>query len=172
MKSLKNVALNTGFVLTIISAFASSAFAEVEFKEKVLSDVTQKLSVELNSSTVRCIRGGYGAESLKITIPDLKYFTIFRQTTSGEVEPCINAGVCTPQSGLNVGRILDPGKPTEDVDVNIKLVEQMYIDRVGKTCTRDLLETVTAKVRGLDFSHQDQASLGTTSIEACDALAK
>jgi hypothetical protein len=166
MKSLK-----LGLLVSFIG-FACVAHADVIRKEKVLSDFSPKLTVELTPATVRCIRGGYGAESLKITIPELKSYTIFRQTTSGETEPCINAGVCTPGSGLNTGSILDPGKPNEAVVVNIKLVEVMDIDQERKICTRGLVETVAAKVRGINFSHSDSGSLGETSVEACEALAK
>lgn len=156
-----------GIINLCMGSLALAQTPASEVREILISDRTVQLNLQLNDQTVRCLKGDYSAVSLKISVPELKKHTVFSQTTAGEVEPCINAGSCRQfigtkreRSGLEPGQIIDPNKPEELVDVNIKLSKSLYIDHVAKSCTITLREDITAQVRGLEFFHSDGDYMG------------
>ena len=163
-------------VLSTLSLISSIAFAQnqnqrFETVAVSVSNLKHKLTAQLNVLTVRCLEGDYGARSLKISLSALKELTVFRHTTRGETEPCINAGFCVRENshtpGLTPDLILDPSRPSEDIEVNVKLEEILNIDHDMQLCRRSLSETVTSTVRGLDFKHKDGASLGNLDYQVC-----
>lgn len=167
--------MKTQITLGLISLLSSIAFANPSLKrERVVisvSNLTHQLKAELNPKTVRCLIGDYGASSLKISLSALKNMTVFRHTTRGETEPCINAGFCAREDlgmpGPTPASILDPNKPTEDIQVTVQLEEILDINHETQTCSRSLSETVTSPVRGLEFKHVDGAYLGSLDYEVC-----
>ncbi len=165
MKSLLVIAALTACGL----AHAASDLETVTIER---SRVVVPFTLNLNQNTVRCLVGDYGSKSLKISVPELQGFTMFRQTTAGETAPCINAGSCifdTTADGrkLSPELILDASKPTEEVNITIVLNEIVSMNHQAKTCTRYLKETLASDVRGLTFRHADGGSLGETNYEAC-----
>lgn len=164
-------------ILTVLLAMSLSyaAYADDQTEEVRLNiqSFPVTLTINVNPQTVRCLVGGYAMSSLKITVPELKDFTRFRQTTRGETEPCINAGACKSPGfpdGLDPSRILKSNKPTEEVNFTIVQEEVLNIDHTQKTCFRSVLETVSATVRGLKFEHTDGISLETTPYDVCVQL--
>ncbi|OQW50332.1 MAG: hypothetical protein A4S09_00625 [Proteobacteria bacterium SG_bin7] len=155
-----------------ILGFVNVGFAaNRENIEILLSHKDQETILELNKSTVRCLVGDYGASSLKISVPQLRFLTVFRHTTRGEVQPCINAGPCFADRPSKKVRspedVIDDSRPTEIVSISVDLFENLYIDHEKKSCVRTLVEKVFSKVRGMDFKHVDSGSLGQTSYDAC-----
>jgi hypothetical protein len=141
--------------------------------EIMRSNAEIPLTVKLDPSTVRCLVGDYGASSLKISMENLKGYTVFRHTTRGEVQPCINAGACKTRfnpDGFSPEMILNPARPTEEIKVRIVLHEVLRLDHANKTCDRSLVENVVSQVRGLKFAHQDSAELGKLEYKACLAM--
>lgn len=164
---MKKLSVLTLFTLCSIAASAQ----KIEVIDKVLSVTTSRLLLELNNQTVRCLIGDYGSSSLKISVPDLRQITMFRHTTRGETQPCINAGFCRDGSisgDLDPSLVIDPTKPTEEVDVKVRVIETLTIDHNYKTCSRRVSEHVEAQVRGLKFEHLDGGQLGdSTDYEVC-----
>jgi len=170
---MKNIFVFSMINMSLLSlAHAQGVDETVEIER---SRSVESLTVDLNAQTVRCLVGDYGASSLKISIPDMRRLTVFQHTTRGETQPCINAGPCRPGfapddgtvPGLDPSMILDPQKPTEEVELTIVLKEVLTMNANFKTCTRSLSETVNTKVRGLKFAHQDGAWLGNLDYEVC-----
>lgn len=158
-------------LLSLTAAVARAEDVEIERARQV-----ETLTLNLNEQTVRCLVGDYSSESLKISVPELKGITRFPQTTRGETAPCINAGSClfgkTPDGRrLQPALILDPAKPTEDVEVTIVLKEELSISHEERRCDRSLREYVSATVRGLEFKHADGAYLGELDYETCLKMA-
>ncbi len=164
------------YLITLfLTVAAQSAFAQIETFENLIQERDITMNLKLDEQTVRCLVGDYGASSLKISVADLKHYTVFRHTTRGETEPCINAGFCkTPfsfsDSDLVPEMIIDPLNPYEQATLNIKLFEIIYLDRDNKTCSRHLREEVSSTVRGMLFQHQDGAGIGNLNYEACLAM--
>jgi hypothetical protein len=149
--------------------------AEPEVVEIVRSKAEVPLTLDLNDKTVRCFTGDYSAPSLKISIPELREYTAFRQTTRGETAPCINAGLCKmgfENEGLSPDQILNSQKPTEDVIVIITLKEILELNHNDKTCSRRLEETLASNVRGLEFKHADGTDLGALNYDLCLKMKK
>lgn len=162
-------------LITLLFVFASNlVFAQVETFETLIKEQDIQLNLKLDEQTVRCLVGDYGASSLKISVSDLKHYTVFRHTTWGETEPCINAGFCgnTPMGqlinpDLIPEKIIDLLKPYELADLNIKLFEVITLDQVNKSCTRRLREHVSSTVRGVLFQHEDGAGIGSLDYDTC-----
>lgn len=161
-------------LLLIAALFTGSAFAQtVEEKSFERSRQVIPLEVELNKQTVRCLVGDYGASSLKISLADIRPYTVFPQTTRGETAPCINAGRCKTKfmkNGLTVDQVIDTAKPTENINVTVVLLEEIVIDHMNKTCTRSLRETLDSPVRGLNFHHEDGKSIGDLPYDVCVSM--
>lgn len=153
-------------LLTI--AILSGPFAFADDSEVVQIQRSHQevpLTLELNAQTVRCLIGDYGASSLKISVADLKGYALFRQTTVGETEPCINAGRCTAE--LSPEKVIDATKPNENVNIKIALFEILNISHSHKTCSRGLREDISAVVRGLAFTHSDGGGIGDLPYDIC-----
>lgn len=157
-------------ILLISALFAGSAFAQtVEEKSFERSRQVVPLEIELNKQTVRCLVGDYGGSSLKISLAGIRPYTVFPQTTRGETAPCINAGRCKTRfnNGLTVDQVIDNAKPMESINVTVVLFEELQIDHTNKTCHRSLREVLDSPVRGLNFHHEDGASIGTLPYDVC-----
>jgi hypothetical protein len=162
-------------LLLIAVLFAGAAQAQIETKNIERSRKVVPLTIALNNESVRCLIGDYGASSLKISLPELKGLTVFPQTTRGETDPCINAGVCkfgkAPDGRpLSPELVIDSNRPTEDIQVTVVLTENLYIDHTAKTCSRSLSETISSPVRGLNFAHEDGASIGDLPYDVCVSM--
>ena len=156
-------------VVTFLGLFATSfagAAEKIEYVDRVINIQNIPLTVALDASTVRCIKGDYGAPSLKISVPGLIGWTAFRQSTVGEKDPCINAGPCGPH-GHNPAEVIDTSKPDEVINVNDELHELLVLDNVSKTCARTLLEKLSSEVRGLLFTHEESHDIGVLDYDIC-----
>lgn len=167
-------------IFLMASLLTSQAFANTEQISRVIvSDVTHNVTLELNPTTVRCLSGGYGMESLKISVPQLLHLAAFNHTTFGETLPCINAGPCKVQigdmlltDGFTPDSILAKGGHQESAALRVLLEELYYINHEGQTCFRALEETVSTNVRGINFTHVNSAQLAELSYQKCVDLIK
>lgn len=148
-----------------VALLSGSALAEPVFNETVVHDTTTTVEIDLDASTVLCSSADYGALFLKIGIPELAKLTLLDHQNIGAGAPCVAAGVCAP--GNQPEDILDPTKPTESVDINVKAIRLDEADADAQTCTTTLIERVHVNVRGFDFRHERQAPLGSRPFADC-----
>lgn len=154
------------FLITALTILVQTVHADdVEEKVRVIEDATTNLSIDLNSTTVRCSDRGYGNVQLKVTVPDLVYVTKFNHVNFGESLPCISAGRCT--DGNLPSNILLKAPVTVNVPVRVQLVETMYLNREAGNCTRVLEERVSTVIQGKTFNHLRTAPLGIVPLELC-----
>lgn len=142
--------------LTISTAHAS---------ESVVHDTTSIVEVDLNSSTVLCSAADYGAMFLKVGIPELARITLLDHQNVGAGAPCVAAGMCEP--GNMPEDIIDPAKPTELVNINVKAVRFDVADPMAGNCNTHLIERVRLDIRGTEFTHERYAQLGTRPLADC-----
>lgn len=157
-------------VFGIVSAEGGLALAEdFEVRKEVVHDVTRTVRVALNDKTVLCSRADYGAEFLKILIPDLAGLTLLDHRNEGAGAPCVGAGQCggPGRGGPVPGDILDPARPSARVGIRIRLIRENEIDHRAKTCAVNLIEEIDTGIRGVDFFHRRVKSLGTRHYEDC-----
>jgi uncharacterized protein (TIGR03382 family) len=151
--------------LAFVTLLSSPALAAPVFNETLIHDTTTTTEIDLNASTVLCSSADYGALFLKIGIPKLAQLTLLDHQNIGAGAPCVSAGACYP--GHEPADILDPTKPTETVDINVKAFRLDEADATAQTCTTTLIERVHVNVRGFDFLHERQAPLGSRPFADC-----
>jgi hypothetical protein len=163
--------------LAKLSAFAvlgamfinnSSALAnDVEWSEVIVHQSITPVEVDLNESTVLCSHADYSAAYLKVLIPKLAELTLLNHQNAGAGAPCVAAGKCKPFGNAEPADILDPYLPIELVPVTVTVLRGQSVDHVKKTCTISLIERVNTTIRGVPFTHQRAASLGTRPYTDC-----
>jgi hypothetical protein len=160
--------------LMIVIAFTlGSALATAS--ETVISDTTTEIELDLNTETVQCLVGDYGANSLKIVVPQIKHLAYLDHTSRGAPGPCINAGFCksSPDStrlgqttDYRLPALHDVNKPTEIVQ--LRVVKKEVADISNGRCVRGYKEEVSATVRGTQFYHQAQIPLASLPLDQCN----
>lgn len=158
--------LRTSIVsLGLVTGALSTAQAAVTYNETVVHDTTTAVEIKLDASTVLCSSADYGALFLKIGMPELARVTLLDHQNIGAGAPCVAAGTCGP--GNMPEDIIDPAKPTETVDVNVKAVRLDEVDSTAQTCTTWLIERVRLDVRGVEFTHERSVELGSRPVADC-----
>jgi len=160
--------------LMIVAALTLGAVV-ANAKETVISDRTSEIELDLNTETVQCLVGDYGANSLKIVVPQIKHLAYLDHTSRGAPGPCINAGICqsTP-GGQRLGETTDyrlplfheASKPTETVQ--LRVVKSEVAEVSNSQCVRGYREVVTTTVRGVSFSHAAQIPLASLPLDQCN----
>ena len=155
------------FLISLLTAGFTAAHAQTHAtRERVLQDYTQTIDVTLTPENVRCSAVGYSVPELKLSVPELKYITVFDHSNIGESQPCITAGRCAPDN--QPSDLLGAGLPIyERVPVRVVLVENMRLDFAKGTCSRTLEERVSATIRGKAFTHLRAADMGVGPISRC-----
>jgi len=135
-------------------------------KTTVQKDVTTPISLELNDTSVFCTSFGYGGENfLKVSIPQLDTLAHFDHRVEGTNLPCAAVGLCSPQ--MNADNILQNNPGTEPVDLRVVLNEKLLLDGDAATCQRQLVEDVSATVRGVPLKHHVEGELETLALADC-----
>ncbi len=133
---------------------------------RTVSDVTTPISLELNDTSVFCTVLGYGGENfLKVSIPQLDSLAHFDHRVEGTNLPCAAVGECTPQ--MNADNILQNNPGIEPVDLRVDLTEKRFLDGDAQTCQRQLIEDVSAVVRGVPLHHHVEGELETLTLAEC-----
>jgi MYXO-CTERM domain-containing protein len=151
--------------LALVSGSASLAAAFPTYEETVIHDTTTAVEIKLDATTVLCSAADYGALYLKVGMPELAKLTLLDHQNIGANAPCVAAGVCT--TGNQPEDIIDPTKPTEVVQINVKAIRLDEADQAAQTCNTMLIERVNVTIRGVDFTHQREADLGSRRFEDC-----
>ena len=160
-------------LLLLITVFSLNLLADDHFetKEFIISDKTINSTIKLNSITVRCSMIGYGVEKLKVSVPDLEWEVLLDHLNFGKNEPCMTSGACSFSPGAevhpDVASILNINKLTEDIEIQIILVEKYSINHKNKSCNRILEESLLSKVRSKTFTHSRSISFGDYPYKLC-----
>ena len=131
------------------AAFPAPA-SQPEAQGKIVADKTADVNVDLNAKTVKCSAADYSGPMLKVLVPGLADLTILNHRNTKEGAPCIAAGRCGPQLGPET--LLKQGEGSETVPVRVVLKKLLSVE--GDVCHVTLVETVTAKIRGVPFFHE------------------
>ena len=157
---------------TQVHAQAVGGGLQTPDKEIIISDRTHRLEVALNTATVLCLTGDYGAHSFKIAVPEINDITYLDHTSPGAPGPCINAGFCKnkeqPWGASKDERFPifhDVQKPTEMVDIRVIRKELLQIAE-GR-CLRTYMEQISSTIRGTLFQHYAHMPLAETKLEDC-----
>ncbi len=151
--------------LGLLAASASVASAFPTYEETLVHDTTTAVEVALNANTVLCSAADYGALYLKIGLPELAKLTLLDHQNIGAGAPCVAAGICT--TGNMPEDLIDPAHPTETVQINVKAFRADEADAAADTCTTSLVERVAVTVRGIEFTHERMAPLGSRKFADC-----
>ena len=147
-----------------LTAPATAAAATVSV-ETLVHDTTTTVEITLDDSTVLCSSAEYGQQFLKILIPELAKLTLLDHQNAGAGAPCVAAGICEP--GNTPSDILDPARPTEAVSIQVTAHRVDESDADTQQCETYLVERVKLDVRGIEFTHERAAALGTRPYEDC-----
>jgi uncharacterized protein (TIGR03382 family) len=154
-------------LLGLVAGTVSTAHADIEWKETVVHNTTSSVSVQVTEDTLICSAADYGALFLKLLVPELAKITLLDHQNSGAGAPCVAAGLC--EEGNLPTDIIDPENPTQLVDINVQAVRIDEIDSVAMTCKTSLREQVALTVRGIGFTHERWAQLGSRPYSDCVA---
>ncbi len=157
---------HTSIVSVVLAAGSlGPAYAEVRTNEAVVHETTTSVEVDINHDTLICSRADYSLPMLKLLVPELAGLTLLNHQNTGAGAPCVSSGEC--DEGNFPGDIIDPNKPTETIDIQVKAVRLENVDTDAKTCTTSLREDVTMVVRGRTFTHARWSNLGSRPFADC-----
>lgn len=156
--------------VSLVLALASSAAgAAVETREELVHQTTTSADLELTPETVICSHADYSANFLKVLIPQLASITLLDHQNTDAGAPCVAAGECAPFGDHAPSDILDEADTTETVDITVRATRVDEIDHEAETCTTSLRERVDLVIRGVPFTHERHASLGSRPYGDCTA---
>ncbi|KYG61478.1 hypothetical protein AZI86_17345 [Bdellovibrio bacteriovorus] len=148
--------------LVVLGLIFLSAMANAN---TLVSEQVVTLPVDLSTAGIRLSKAGYSAPTVKVLIPELAAVTVLNHRNEGETAPCL----ATFQAIL-VEEVVQ-GKPEVlQVPVSIKLEKIFGVieDENGQNiCQVRLMETVTASIRGFDFSHVRFGDLPSRHVDDC-----
>lgn len=150
MKSL----MVLGFILLSMAANANT----------LVSERVVTLPVDLSTAGIRLSKSGYSMPTVKVLIPELAEVTVMNHRNDGETAPCL-----ATFDTLEVEDVVQ-GKPeTVKVPVTVKLEKIVSAADDGgvKVCRVELMETVTASIRGFEFSHVRFSELPSRHVDDC-----
>ncbi len=152
---------------SLVLMLASTADAEVEVREELVHETTTAVDLELTPDTVICSHADYSATFLKVLIPELAAITLLDHQNTDAGAPCVAAGECAPFGDHAPADILDDQDTTETVDIRVRATRTDEIDHDAETCNTSLTEQVDLVIRGVPFTHQRWATLGTRPYGDC-----
>lgn len=128
----------------------------------IIRDQTTVARVDLNSRTVKCSAADYSLPLLKVLVPALAELTILNHRNTREGAPCIAAGPC---GEIGPQDILRRGEGVDEVPIRVVLKKVAELD--GGVCRVSLLETVTAAIRGVPFTHERRQAVAEREAADC-----
>lgn len=149
----------------LLAGAAATAHAELAYHESLVHDTTTPVEITLDPSTVLCSAADYSGLFLKIGIPQLAALTLLDHQNIGANAPCVAAGSCQP--GNMPSDLIDPDEPTEVVNINVQAFRGDETDSVAQTCQTYLVERVKVVVRGVEFTHERIAPVGSRPFVDC-----
>lgn len=116
------------------------------FAQTILSSKKVNIPVNIDQANMKLSRAGYGSDVLKVFIPALADVTILDHRNENSGAPCMSTYETDIAEDVIQGR---PG--VENVNFDIVLTKYTYLD--GTVCKVSMDETITAVIRGFNFSH-------------------
>lgn len=162
---MHKLARTTLLSIGLLGGAAATARAELAYHETLVHDTTTAVEITLDESTVLCSSADYGALFLKVGMPELAAVTLLDHQNIGAGAPCVAAGLCVP--GNMPSDIIDAADPTETVDINVKALRGDSTDSTAQTCETYLIERVRVVIRGVEFTHERTAPLGSRPFADC-----
>ncbi len=105
-------------------------------------------------------RAGYGSEVLKVFIPSLADITFLDHRNENSGAPCMSTYETAIPEDVIQGR---PGNET--VNFNVILTKHTFLN--GTVCKVSMVETITAKIRGFNFSHSQSTNMPDRHQDDC-----
>ena len=139
---------------------ATLLFSSSTFAQTVLSFKKVNLSVNIDQSNMKLSRAGYGSDVLKVFIPALADVTILDHRNENSGAPCMSTYETDIAEDVIQGR---PG--VEKIDFTVVLTKHTYLD--GTVCKVSMDETITAKIRGFNFSHSRNVDMPDRHADDC-----
>lgn len=147
--------------LSLALALTSTARADIQ-GEKVLSQRTVTLKVDLNEKTVKLSRAGYSMPLVKILVPDLADVTLLNHRNESEGAPCLST-----QEAQQPSQVLKNRPQVERVPFVITLSKSFALDQQSGVCYVTLVEHVEGRVRGILFTHDRTQDVAERIAEDC-----
>jgi hypothetical protein len=135
---------------------------------RTVKDQTTLIDLQLDEMTVFCTALGYGATFLKVSIPHLDQLAHFDHRVEGTNLPCAAVGECSEE--MNADHILQGRPGIEQVSLRVVLIEHLERDWDLHTCQRQLVEDVSAVIRGVPVHHHVEGELEAVGLEHCAGL--
>lgn len=139
---------------------ATLLFSSSTFAQTILSTKTVTLPVNIDQSNMKLSRAGYSNDVLKVFIPALADVTILDHRNANSGAPCMST------YETDIPEDVIQGKPgVEKIDFKIELTKWTHLD--GDTCKVQMSETITATIRGFNFSHNKNQLLPDRHKDDC-----
>lgn len=163
-------------LLILLSLVSQVSWAESGFRQfdRVSLEDQFEVNVVIDEGSVRCSHIGYSLEELKISIPDLRRFTVFDHANFGESEPCMTAGACGNDwmDGFSIDDLIQGNPGVERMKIDRVLTESFSLDFEAQSCGRFLIENINGKLRGIEFRHTVHKRIGGLPLEVCLQIEK
>ncbi len=143
-------------MLLLFSLLISSS----TFAQTILSSKKVNLPVNIDESNMKLSRAGYSSDVLKVFIPALADVTILDHRNENSGAPCMSTYEAFVAEDVIQGR---PG--VENIEFTIELTKWTHLD--GDTCKVQMAETITANIRGFNFSHNKNQILPDRHKDDC-----
>lgn len=143
-------------MLLLFSVLISSS----TFAQTILSSKKVNLPVNIDESNMKLSRAGYSSDVLKVFIPALADVTILDHRNENSGAPCMSTYETDIPESVIQGR---PG--VENIEFEIELSKYTYLN--GEACKIHLVETITANIRGFNFSHSRDQNLPDRHKDDC-----
>lgn len=139
---------------------ATLLFSSSTFAQTILSTKKVNLPVNIDQSNMKLSRAGYSADVLKVFIPALADITILDHRNENSGAPCMSTYETDIAEDVIQGR---PG--VENIDFDVVLTKYTYLN--GTVCKVSMDETITAKIRGFNFSHSQSVEMPDRHADDC-----
>lgn len=148
-------------LMSLILTLAAAANADIQ-GEKILSQKTVTLKVDLNEKTVKLSRAGYSMPLVKILVPDLADVTLLNHRNESEGAPCLSTIEAQQPS-----QVLKNRPQVERVPFVITLSKSFALDQESGVCYVTLVEHIEGRVRGILFTHDRSQEVAQRIAEDC-----
>ena len=139
---------------------ATLLFSGSTFARTILSSKKVNIPVNINRENMKLSRAGYGSDVLKVFIPALADVTILDHRNVNSGAPCMSTFETDIPEDVIQGQ---PG--IENVSFDIVLTKHTYLE--GSVCKISMDETITAVIRGFNFSHSKSLDLPDRHADDC-----
>lgn len=127
-----------------------------------LSEREVELNVDISTTKVKLSRADYSAPVVKVLVPDLADVTVLDHRNTGEGAPCL-----ATYDTLAPEDVIQNNPVVERVKFKVTLQKATYLDAQAGVCHVSLVELVEGKIRGFNFVHDREVSVGSRHPDDC-----